>query len=254
MHRVLRILMIAAVFAISTSGQQRATPDVVFSRSWIPSDFWRPLESLGKRVQFPGNERTVMTGQFTDAEGSRPAVLTQQLPALVRFEGVNRGGGPLLFDGERTGAGLSPAQEDVIESVVLDTPEGLFSTIRQAGAARLIGRNFGPDPKREPNYDGSRYDVYELAAPARTRRDGVLRSKRYYFDAKTGLLESTRYSDRRAGRAVRVETRFSSWTTVSGSSYPRLIERHEDGQFVFRFSVSAVTSGPPQNIKFFRIP
>jgi hypothetical protein len=228
-------------------------PEVVFSRSRMPSAFWRPLESLGNRVQVPGNERTTFTGDFTDSDGTRSVLLIQQLPELIRLTGFSRGA-VLLFDGDRPRAGLTSAQEGVIESLVLDTPEGLFSAIQRGAAARLIGRNFGPDPHREPDSDRPRYDIYELAVAARTRTDETLRFKRYYFDTRTGLLLSTRYYDQRDGRRVRIETRFSGWSKVSGSLYPSQIERYEDGKLDFRFAAKTVSSGPQQDLNTFQIP
>jgi hypothetical protein len=254
MRIVLGILAIIGVSAAGIPGQQQMKPDVVFSRSRMPSTFWRPLESLGNRVQVPGNERTTFTGDFTDSDGSRSVLLILQLPGLIRLAGFSRGGGVLLFNGDRPRAGLTSAQESVIESLVMDTPEGLFSAIQRGAAARLIGSNFGPDPRREPDSDRPRYDIYELAVTAQTRTDETLRFKRYYFDTRTGLLLSTRYYDQRDGRRVRIETRFSGWSNVSGSLYPSQIERYEDGQLDFRFTAKTVSSGPQQDLNTFQIP
>jgi hypothetical protein len=130
--------------------------------------------------------------------------------------------------------------------------EGMLSSMKTGAAVRLLGRRFGPDPKKVPNYTGPRYDIYEITAPLRVRNDQLVRTKRYYFDSKAGLLLTTKYYDRTVSPAISVDTRFSDWLTVDGSAFPGRIDRYENGRPIFSFVVGTVSAGPSQDPSSFR--
>lgn len=252
MQRSLAIFIVA--LAISTAGrvaaQQREQPSILFHPATVPSALQKQVLALGERVSRDGKELTAMVGQFTDANGSRAATITHQLPNLVLVEGVKTGGAVLAFDGSRP-VTLSAADEKLLETFVADMPEGFLSAVRRGAAMRLLGLNFGPDPRRVRNYTGPRYDIYEATSPVPSRVDRTPRTKRYQFDSKTGFLATTRYSDGNAS-SLNVEIRFSSWTKVGTSAYPGRIERFEDGKPVFSFVITQSTSGPKQDVSTFR--
>jgi hypothetical protein len=169
---------------------------------------------------------------------------------MVRVEGLQEK--PVSFDGDWTHGVSSRLEESLLETFVMDTPEGMVYAARSGGSVRLLGRGFGPDPRRTPNYQGPRYDIFEVIAPLRFASDRPLRVKRYYFDSVTGLPESTRYMDSTGSPAVTVETRFSGWRQLDGSSYPGRIERYENGRAVFSFIVTGASGRARQAAANFR--
>ncbi|MBI4471610.1 MAG: hypothetical protein HY646_03010 [Acidobacteria bacterium] len=225
----------------------------LFANAAMPSEVRQPIAALGERVQRTGKEVTTWTGEFTDANGTRSTVeLIHQLPGLVRLQAANSR--VLVFDGNsrRGSGGFVTNDEDLLESIVLDSAEGMLWSLQEGGSMRLLGLRFGPDPKRLPDYNGPRYDIYEITGETHTRQDRLRRTKRYYFDSNTGLLVRTRYRDSR--RSVDVETRFSRWATVDGSAYPGSIERYEAGRLVFAFHATNVSHSPKRDVNVFRIP
>jgi len=80
----------------------------------------------------------------------------------------------------------------------------------------------------------------------------VTRSRLYYFDSLTGLLQSTRYYDRSRPTPVKLETRFSDWRSIDGSAYPGRLDRYERGQRVFSFIVNTISAAPRLEPERFR--
>jgi hypothetical protein len=210
----------------------------------MPSDVGPVVAALGRRVQVAGREQTVYVGQFLSPAGNRADVrVAHQLPGLVKLQRFLPGDAVASFDGNQAFGAVGRTAEVLLETFIHDSVEGMLSSVQQGAASRLLGRGFKPNARVAPNYTGPSYDIYEIASPVLSRADHVERLKRYYFDTKTGLLLSTRYTDNQVSPAVKVETRFSNWAKVDDSSYPGRIDRYEDGQLVFSFIVSTVAAG-----------
>jgi hypothetical protein len=234
------MLFTAGLCATAGEPDGKVNSDRAFDR--IPSMFLPQLDALGNRVKAKGKETTIYEGQLFDAAGnSFPARVIHQLPGLVRLEGFKGQGAVLSFDGQRiNGITSQKSDEDLVETFVMDLPEGMLASVQGGAAVRLIGRGFGPDPRVVPNYKGIRYDIYEVTGPVVCRRDQLIRSKLYYFDSRTGLLQSTRYYDRSISPPLKIETRFSIWGTIDGSAYPARIDHYENGKLVFSFIAESI--------------
>jgi hypothetical protein len=232
-------------------GQERSRTD---ERSFIdrtPGMFQRFASKLGDRMRNPNKERIVYEGMLTDASGKSSSVkVIHQLDGKVRLEGFGRA--RLSFDGERSIGATSKKDEALLETFIMDSPEGMLSSIQKYEAVRVLGHGFGPDPAVEPNYQGPRYDIYEVTAKDRSRKDGPVRMKRYYFDSKTGLLESVRYYDRTVSPPNKIMTRYAEWGINDGSLYPSRIERYEGGQLVFSFRVETISAAPAVEAENYR--
>jgi hypothetical protein len=220
----------------------------------IPSMFYKEANVLGSRLKARGKEKTIYIGQLYESGGKASNVrVTQQLDGKVKLEGFKQRGAHLSFDGERSyGVDSREKDESLLETFLVDFPEGMLDAVQKGSAMRLIGRGFGPDPRSAPNYAGPRYDIYEVVGPIRCRQDQLIRSKRYYFDSKTGLLLSVRHHDFSKSAAAKIETRFSEWTVSEGSAYPARIERYEDGALVFSFIAEQIVSEPMTDAADFR--
>lgn len=242
--------------AASLLGQARVLPAQREQLSSVPrglsGELLFQVRAVGARLQVPGKEETVLTGQWMTAGGNPKAiVVTQQISGMVRIDGV-KDKVPITFDGDLSQGGSDRSQEALLETFVMDTIEGMVYSVRSGGAVRLLGRGFGADPRVVPDYKGPRYDIYEVTAPVRSRQDQQVRIKRYYFDSASALLVSTRYTDPTVSSGLNVETRFSEWRQVNGSLYPGRIERYENGQSIFSFIVTAASSHPRQAAANFR--
>ncbi len=240
-HTVTGILVIVAG-SDALIGQSTNSRDSLFVG--MPSVLMSQIAALGDRVRRPGKEKIILIGQYADALGNHSAQVTYQTPGLVRIDGFKPGAASITFDGERSYGSASATDDAFLETFVMDTAEGMLASTKRGAGVRLLGRQFQPQPGKFPSYAGPRYDIYELVAPVHSRRDQLVRLKRYYFDSRTGWLLRTRYRDRTTSRSVTVETRFSGWRTIDGSAYPGRIDRFENGQPIFSFVVSNISAGP----------
>jgi hypothetical protein len=234
--------VVLGMFAVGLIAQTTTPADALFVE--MPSVVYPHVAALGERVRRPGKEKVILVGQYVDTSGNRPAKVTYQVPGLVRLDGFKPGAASVAFDGERSYGSTTAVDDAFLETFSTDTAEGMLASTRRGAGLRLLGRQFQPDPKKFPNYLGPRYDIYEVAAPIRSRQDQLLRLKRFYFDSKTGLLLRTQYYDRTTSHPVIVEVRFSDWRTIDGSAYPGRIDRFENGQPIFSFVVASISAGP----------
>ena len=245
--------IVATLWCCLTAAGQRDTSNVARPFRSLPASVERYFDALGTRARAIGKEQTVYAGDLIDGNGNRTRLeVVHQMPGLVRIDGVAGRRTSLAFDGTRDRGVVTPMDEALIETFVGDSVEGLFASLDGNAAVRLLGRRFGPDPLTHPNYEGPRYDIYEVAGSVASRPDGVVRMKFYYFDSDTGLLLRTRYDDSSVRPRRKIETRFSAWGQVDGSLYPGRIERYEDGRLVFSFVTTAVASGPRVDAGEFR--
>jgi hypothetical protein len=188
-----------------------------------------------------GKEETVYEGQLTDESGRQKAVrLVHPVSGLVRVESVHEKTA-LSFDGKYTSGTAGPADEALMDALIMDSDEGMLYALRTGASVQLLGRGFAPNSAAVPGYKGPRYDIYEIIGPGRNANDPAMRTRRFYFDSSTGLLASTRYTDA-TGRSI--ETRFLNWGNVDGSVFPGKIERYANGRQIFSFVAAAVSSQP----------
>jgi hypothetical protein len=253
---MLTILLLVAGLFITASGQSgdgngAGSSGRSFDR--VPGSYQAQLGALGRRARMKGKEKTTYTGELFDKAGkSTPVQIIHQLPNLVRLEGFKSGRALLAFDGERAIGVATRKEELYLETFSMDMAEGMLSSVQASAAIRLLGRDFGPDPKVEPNYSGPRFDIYDVTDTVRCRRDPLLRSKYYYFDSITGLLVKTRYHDQSTKPAVAIETHFSMWGSISGSVYPARIDHYEGEELEFTFIAEQIISEPSTDVVNFR--
>jgi len=251
-------LLALFMIAVVCNGQQAdgksgsEIKSAIFSRS-APAMFNKQFNALGKRMKDKGKERTLYEGLHIDASGREmPARVTHQRTGQLRMEGIKGQDSVLSYDGESSyGITSSRQDESLIELFVSDTPEGMFTAIQNGAAVQFLGGGFGPDPEKEPNYTGPRFDIYEVIAPIVGSNDNTMQRKKYYFDSESGLLHSTRYYDRSVSPPIKIETRFSYWGNIEGSEYPAQIERYEDGRRTFFFIANKIESGTSEAMESF---
>jgi hypothetical protein len=218
----------------------------------LPNMLAPQLDALGARMTADGKENTVYEGVLSDAAGNMSEARVTVQSGMVKLEGFKGAGSVMAFDGTQATGISNRADGSAVESFLMDMPESLLATAGKTTAARLLGRDYGPDPRTEPGYTGPQYDIYDVTMPVLYKTAGSLRPKQFYFDADTHLLARTEYYDRSVTPAIKVETRFSVWGTIDGSVYPAEIDRYENGARVFSFIATAITGGPAVDASNFR--
>lgn len=202
------------------------------------------LSSLGDRLERPGKERLVVTG--TLARGDEPAapfVLTREFPDRLRLEETGaRGRRVYVFNADHpAGGGVREREElDVVETLLFDTAEQFFAAQMRGAATRQVGQRVRLDDGSTPNYSGPYCAVYQVTEEARGGSPHSPRSKFYYFNADTMLLERVMYQSAGEGDARRqVEVRLSDWRTSEGQATPRRVVRVVDGTPVLTLTIEA---------------
>jgi len=219
----------------------------------LPSALEVHAAALGRRVAVPGSERTVYSGFLdSDAVGRTPLRIAVQLPNLVRVDGFRPNAPPVVFDGENPVYPAGSIEGQLVEIFSSDTPEGMLAAIKDGAAARLLGRRVLLTGKGSANTQ--RADIFEVALPVLSNPSGRDRLKRYYFDSETGLLVKTEYLDELFSPPISVEVLFAGWITQNGSTYPKQIDRKENGRSVFSLTLSSIDALPRQDPAIFATP
>jgi hypothetical protein len=202
------------------------------------------LRAMGDRLEKPGKERLTLTGTLMRDGDSAPFVMVSEFPGKLRLEVTGRGAGNTLVFNERArGRGATDARDaDLIETLVFDTAEHFFEGQSLGVGTRLLGSRFRADDGATPHYDGPFYDIYQVDETVEAARPPRHRTKLYYVNSDTMLIERVRYEDQGGGATVRVGVELE-WQQVGGQRVPRRITRTEGGSPVLTFVVNAATVG-----------
>jgi hypothetical protein len=243
------IIGLCSVAVISTAApgqdvQSRQHEQPSLAPNSFPIAIQLQMQTLGTRTRNSDKDETSLNAQFVDDVGNRKTIhVVHQNSGIVRIEGVHDKT-TISFDGEFTHDVADRTEEALMETFVSDTPEAMFYSVRKGASLVLLGHDFEPDSRDAADVKGPRYDIYVVTAPDRIRGTRTLQSRRFYFDSRTGLLASTRYSD---SAGVNVETRFLNWEHIDGSAYPRAVERYENARLMFSIISSRVTGQLQRN-------
>jgi hypothetical protein len=266
---VVGILLIGlAVFAVGAKSWRRSTKQseqqaagrksspkeavAYLRRSILKPRLQWGLRDFGDRFEKPGNERVSIAGVVQAASDSAPLAVTviNEFPERARlvFENENRRQTIVFNHGEvKNAAPLTDVQQSLLETFANDSVEHFFWTQMQGQATRSMGDKFRLDDGSSANYDGPYYDVYQLMDESNLNSEGQPSPKFFYFNAATLLLERVVYQRFRDNDSKHVEVVFGDWRKQNGQSAPFRIERIENGQPVFVFSVKSLGFGPRGN-------
>src|SRR5262249_26331308 len=130
--RLLRLMIICVtcLATLNTILSAQTRPEAIVPRlDRIPSVAQRHLAVLGDRMRVSGRELTIYTGDVIDSTGNRsPAQVIHQLPGLVRLSGFKPGQAVVSFDGERALGVISNDDDLLLETFVMDMPEGMLAS------------------------------------------------------------------------------------------------------------------------------
>jgi hypothetical protein len=228
-----------------TSTKASVVPPAYVAITLVPSVAGDYLRAFGKRIQQPGLERTTLTGTYSDASGgSGAARLVWEVPGRLRFDRADKPASVLIYDnvtGLANASSFSPAELNILESLLNDSAEWFFYGFIRGDAHRYYGGRFRTDNGKTPDYQGPYYDIHQVMTPVPVQPGSPSRSKLFYFDSVGKLLVKTQYTD---SSGVSVATEASGWTSSAGQSFPGNIVRRESGMAVFTFTVSSAAAGP----------
>lgn len=239
--------------ARSQAGPARAKRGAYIRSSALsPKSVWY-LKAMGDRLEKPGRERLSITGTLARANVSQAEEVTAVWELPDRLHLTKQKGNQarvITFDGEQVkadGDPLDEAEQDLIETLVYGSAEHFFNTQMQGMATRLLGSRFLLHRGSTADYNGPYYDVYKVADQVRTSAEPREQLKFYYFNSETLLLERVTYEINRNGSTVKVEERLGDWTREQGQQVARRIERLENGESVFVFTVRTAGLSPRGN-------
>jgi hypothetical protein len=204
-------------------------------------------------MQKKGYEKKVLIGDYWEDGKSKTRVkATIQMPRMAKLEGFKNKNSVLAFDGKSKKNAQDRTDNALLDTFLIDTAEGMMQTLQELGAMRPLGLGFKTDAKNNHNNSGLSYDIYEIKHGATFINDLPLQPRLYYFDSKTQMLHRTIYYDNSGSKPVKIETRFTEWQRINGSSYPAVTERYENDQRVFSFTTTSVESGPADDVEKYR--
>lgn len=209
------------------------------------------FDALGERMVKPGKERLILTANLTRKGGDvAPVQIVLETPGLLRVEE----GGPatgrthaLVFDGSgarRLGGDVSRADEELIETLVYDSPEHFFQGQLKGSATRLLGSGFRPDDGEAAEYKGPTYSIYQTTELVSSMGKSQEQVKLYYFNSATHLLEQVKYETERDGTRTSVAVLLGDWQGVQGQRVPGRVVRTEDGKLVLEVKVISASFLP----------
>lgn len=209
------------------------------------------FDALGERMVKPGKGRLMLRATLTRKGGeAAPVQIVLETPGLLRVEeGAPTSGRPraLVFDGssaQRTGGDVSRADEELIETLIFDSPEHFFRGQFKGSATRFLGSGFRPDDGETAEYKGPTYSIYQMTELARGTGESQEQVKLYYFNTATHLLEQVKYETERDGTRTSVVVLLGDWQTVQGQRVPGRVVRTENGQPVLEVKVTSAGFGP----------
>ena len=205
-------------------------------RQLLPNRLRWALNELGTRLERPGKERLILTGELQQSAESLPVQLVLEFPDRLRFVHSRGAGRTITFDGKETKARGSASdlnERDLVDSLVYDSADHFFISLTRGGAIRAAGSRFLSD-------EGTYTDVYELTDSVHGNSRQHLQTKSYHFNSDTLLLEKVRYFSEPDGAGIRVETRFAGWKTTDQQKIPTRVTRLENGALVWTLLIKSV--------------
>lgn len=206
------------------------------------------LSILGDRLEKPGNERLVMTGSIKRESVSRPFKLVTEFPEKARLEeqiGPQRQ--VTIFNGRelsKSDGNIGNSDQDLIELLVFDSIEHFFIGQMQGLSTRTLGERFRLDDGTSETYDSGFYDIYLVDEPTELNQTAAAKTKLYYFNSDSLLLEMIKYQLDRGGNSISVEVQLKDWRTVVGQSIPHSITQMHDGINVLELKIDSINTGP----------
>lgn len=200
-----------------------------------------PFSVLGDRMAKRGKERLSSLGTLSRSGTSLPVMVECEFPNRLRV--VGQPGVLITFDARTPpNQQIVLGQDEVVETLFFDSAEYFFVAQARGVTTRFLGARVSLS--EEAGATGPFYDVYEVTGDSGPGNSTRSRTKRYFFNSDTQLLEIVRYESEKGGAKVLVETRFGGWRRVQGQQVPATIARLENGGTLFSLHFTTTTVAP----------
>jgi len=243
------ICALACEHPVSAQTTSQASPSIqaVFNPQSFPLPLQGAVMALGSRLQKSGQERETLVGTLTNSTGSSPGKVTFELPNKVRIDWMGATVRSIGYDGNGNWASdgmLSEQDQNLLETFLEDSPEGMLNLIHQTASLRVIATYARFDDGTTPNYKGPLVDIFQVVEPVASNGAKPMRQKHYYFDSTTRLLTEVDYLESSDGATVGVRVQRSNWNSVGGQFAPGSVTRIENGITVFSLGSATATFSP----------
>lgn len=237
-----------AVFPSLQVGEKQRTD--LHSRLSLQPEADRFRRRLGQRFLASGREKTLIIGTLTIGSNSQPVSIARAQADDGEGVQIALGGGlPSLSwnasEGAKSGTvRASPDERQLIERVVLDSPDQFILAQLREASYYTIARNVMPAEARgSEDYQGPVWDVVRVSERQDRDFSLLLSATRHYFiNPSTGLLEKVVAEEQ--GEAIVAE--LSGWLNQGGEIVPTRIVWKRNGQVFMQLSAINVSTGPTQ--------
>jgi len=194
---------------------------------------------LGKRFSPGKRAQSVLIGMLTTgSERQVVRIIRRQIDDGEQVE-INLAGSrsPLIWD---AGQGVAKAGEsagserDLIERLVLDSPDQFVLAQLRGASYQTIARNVRPEEAGD-DYSGPLWNIVRVNDPQHDEQKRARSPWRlYYINTRTGLID--RIVSEVEGE--RIEATLSGWTEVNGEKAPGEITWSRQGETIMQFRLS----------------
>jgi hypothetical protein len=201
------------------------------------------IPALGNRLSATGLAETQLSGTISrPGQPDAPILVLRENPGLLRVEiGTGSAKTIAVIDEQavKATATLTAQMQQAVESVLYDSAEYFLFDYANSGGARLVGSAF-PYARASAQ---SRYQVFEKTENLTLSQITTKRTKLFYFNRTTSLLDYVRYSAGTGSGAVVVETGIT-WQKSGTEFLPASVERWEAGVPVLTIQFTQASVGP----------
>lgn len=194
---------------------------------------------LGKRFSPGKREQSVLVGTLLLSTERREVQITRkQTDDGEQVEiALNGSPGALTWNAEqgaRSAGERAGSDRDLIERMVLDSPDQFVLAQLRGASYYTIARNVRPDGAGD-NYSGPLWNIVRVDDPQGDEQKRARSPWRlYYINTSTGLID--RIVSEIGGE--RVTSELSDWTEVGGEKMPGQITWTRQGQTIMQFRLT----------------
>lgn len=193
---------------------------------------------LGSRFSAGRRVKAETTGTLTIGAEQRTMNMARQQTdkgerIQIGFVGTNE---TLTWDANEgtklSGGEASESQRELMEKLVLDSPDQFVLAQLRGASYSTIARNVGPD-KAQADYAGPTWTIVRVDDPESDElKRPRSRWRLYYLNTRTGLID--RITSEINGQKIDAEL---TWINVAGESVPARIKWTRDGQAVMGYQL-----------------
>jgi hypothetical protein len=195
--------------------------------------------ALGSRFDGNKREKSMLAGTLTIGADKRMVqIVRTQTDDGEQVEINLAGSGPLTWDQDEgslsAGRRASDSERELIERLVLDSPDQFVLAQLRAASYRTIAVNVRPD-KAGDNYRGPLWNIVRVDDPQTDpSKAPQSRWRLFYVNVATGLIDKIESEF----QSQRITTQIDSWADSNGEKIPTEITWARQGQVLMHYSLN----------------